>query len=445
MCLEQPPEGKWLLTTEQNDEVLFLPPIVDAAESSPEAAAECARVIRKFLSKEYMSRPAWQYNALMLVRILADNPGLTFTRAFDSKFVETVRLLLKNGKDRSVFKILVEMLDDFERSKSYDDNLAPLVLMWKGEREQALKKYGVRIIPPSPRLNLQIWTLWLTVSQGKVPPLPPRPNMAPPMPNQNYFARAHTNNRLPDTVELASRLEEARTSAKLLEQVVMNTPPADINNDELIREFADRCLSASRSLQGYMVSENPAPDNDTMESLIDTNEQLQTALNQHKRAVLSARKQVNPDAETPSPSPPASDRGRDPTSVPATAVLHERGKGKQALGYNLVGGGYGNGNGSGNGGEASSSRQSLKDEPAEDPFADPAEHKAEYEFPHEPFNPGFGFATSASGALNGSVSGSRAASASGSTSKLKSTLDDVSDDDDIYEATAGAKGKASKE
>lgn len=123
--------------------------------------------------------------------------------------------------------------------------------------------------------------------------------------SQNYFARNHHNKQLPDPVELASRLEEARTSAKLLEQVVMNTPPSEMLNNELIKEFADRCLSASRSIQGYMQSDSPSPDNETMESLIDTNEQLQTALNQHQRAVLSARKTLGlgerPDAAEATP------------------------------------------------------------------------------------------------------------------------------------------------
>jgi hypothetical protein len=98
-------------------------------------------------------------------------------------------------------------------------------------------------------------------------------------------------------------LEEARTSAKLLEQVVMNTPPNEIIGNELIREFADRCQSASRSIQGYMASQNPVPDNDTMESLIDTNEQLQTALNQHQRAMLNARKLERTDSGNSMSSP----------------------------------------------------------------------------------------------------------------------------------------------
>jgi hypothetical protein len=39
-----------------------------------------------------------------------------------------------------------------------------------------------------------------------------------------------------------------------------------------------------------MVAENPSPDNDTMETLIETNEQLGKAMSQHQRAVLAARK-----------------------------------------------------------------------------------------------------------------------------------------------------------
>lgn len=117
---------------------------------------------------------------------------------------------------------------------------------------------------------------------------------APPVDrhSQNYFARNHSNRRLPEPVELAGRLEEARTSAGLLQQVLTNTPPGEILGNDLIKEFAERCQSASRSIQGYMASENPAPDNETMESLIDTNEQLQTALNLHQRATLNARKHV---------------------------------------------------------------------------------------------------------------------------------------------------------
>lgn len=140
------------------------------------------------------------------------------------------------------------------------------------------------------------------------------PGYAPPQGDahsQNYFARSHSNKRLPDPVELANRLEEAKTSAGLLTQLVANTPTTEVIDNDLIKEFADRCLSASRSIQGYMTAENPGPDNETMERLIDVNEELQRALNSQKRALLSARKEHGDRSQNPSPQPtaPASTNG----------------------------------------------------------------------------------------------------------------------------------------
>ncbi|TGO19538.1 hypothetical protein BPAE_0339g00080 [Botrytis paeoniae] len=249
------------------EEVGYLPAIVEAAESSPGAAKECAYHIRKFLSKDNHNKAYVQYNAIMLIRILTDNPGMTFTRNIDAKFVQTVKELLRTGRDPSVKQILMETLITFTRDKADDETLAPLIEM--------------------------------------VPRVP-----------QNYFGRNHHTHRLPPPHELSSRIEEARTSAKLLSQVVQSTPPSELLANELIREFADRCQSASRSVQAYMVSENPAPDNDTMETLIETNEQLSKAMNQHQRAVLHARKLMglgNGDSTppagtssglTPPPGPP---------------------------------------------------------------------------------------------------------------------------------------------
>jgi hypothetical protein len=121
--------------------------------------------------------------------------------------------------------------------------------------------------------------------------------------SQNYFARNHHTKRLPQPQELASRIEEARTSAKLLSQLIQSTPPSEVLASDLIKEFADRCQSASRSVQAYMIAENPSPDNDTMETLIETNEQLGKAMNQHQRAVLSARKAAGLGHGTPTPPP----------------------------------------------------------------------------------------------------------------------------------------------
>lgn len=138
--------------------------------------------------------------------------------------------------------------------------------------------------------------------------------------SQNYFSRNHHSRRLPNPQELASRIEEARTSAKLLSQVVQSTPASELLQNELIREFADRCQSASRSIEAYMIAENPSPDNDTMETLIETNEQLSKAMMQHQRAVLNARKVLglgNEPGLTPTGSaPPRTESGFAPPPGP---------------------------------------------------------------------------------------------------------------------------------
>ncbi|KAH8811378.1 hypothetical protein F5884DRAFT_854729 [Xylogone sp. PMI_703] len=254
-----------------DNEVIHLPIIVEAAESSPAAAKKCALVIQEYLSKEYFSeqKAPIQYNAIMLIGILAENPGPTFTRNIDAKFVATVKELLKAGKVQTVKQIMMETLNKFQRDRAWDENLKLLIDMWQKEQERLTKTYGV----PQPRaLN--------------APPFDSR--------SQNYFSRNHTSRHLPSPEELASRIEEAKTSAKLLSQVVQSTPPSEVPGNELIREFVDRCQSASRSIQAYMIAENPSPDNDTMETLIETNEMLSKSLNQHQRALLAARRAVSP-------------------------------------------------------------------------------------------------------------------------------------------------------
>lgn len=131
----------------QGDEYLHLPAIVEAAESSPNAAKEAALRIRKFLSNPATSQPSVQYNAVMLVRILSDNPGHTFTRNMDVKFVNTVKDLLREGRDMGVQQILRETLDVFEAQRSWDEDLKLLLQMWTKEKERCAKAAGVRLSP----------------------------------------------------------------------------------------------------------------------------------------------------------------------------------------------------------------------------------------------------------------------------------------------------------
>lgn len=76
------------------------------------------------------------------MRILADNPGPTFTRNLDTKFVSTVKELLREGKDMSVQQILRETLDAFEAQKAQDETLTPLITMWKSEKAKWAKRAG---------------------------------------------------------------------------------------------------------------------------------------------------------------------------------------------------------------------------------------------------------------------------------------------------------------
>ncbi|KAH7080959.1 hypothetical protein FB567DRAFT_116900 [Paraphoma chrysanthemicola] len=276
------------------EEVLHLPTIVESAVASPTAAAAAAQQIRKFLSKENYDRPHVQYNAVMLIRILADNPGQSFTKNLDKQFADTVKHLLRNGQDPSVSQIVRESMDSLEREKAYDTNLNTLFAMWRKEKglmASAAKQVGPR------KLNAPAWN-GQHISGGF----------------SSGGGHSSRSKGLPPPVELAGRIEEARTSAKLLLQLVQSTPANELIGNDLVKEFAERCTAAQRSIQGYIACDNPAPDDDTMLTLIETNEQLSLAASKHQRAVLQARRVHG----GPSPSPPISQVNSNniPTGVP---------------------------------------------------------------------------------------------------------------------------------
>ena len=90
------------------------------------------------MSRENHQRAYAQYNAIMLARILTDNPAERFTRNFDAKFITTTKELLREGRDVSVQQILRETLDYFEAEKvAGNQSLLPLVEMWKKEKSKA--------------------------------------------------------------------------------------------------------------------------------------------------------------------------------------------------------------------------------------------------------------------------------------------------------------------
>ncbi|EME86265.1 uncharacterized protein MYCFIDRAFT_151285 [Pseudocercospora fijiensis CIRAD86] len=279
-------------TSNGGEEVLHLPVIVESAESSPMAAASAAIQIRKFLSKEWQSKPRVQYNAIMLIRILSDNPGATFTRNFDKSFVTTVKELLRTGKDQSTQQILRETLDALEVNKQYDEGVQPLLAMWRKEKGMGGSLSG------GGRMSMSFSRASTQLNRTGFP----HPN---PQEQQQQHRQDSGNRRrrdgagLPNAVELASRVEEAKNTAKILLQLVQSTPAEQVLHDELLKEFNDRCQSAQKSMQSYINADHPSPDHDTMHTLIETNEQLSLATSRYQRAVLAARRALGQ-----SPTPP---------------------------------------------------------------------------------------------------------------------------------------------
>ncbi|KAL4994297.1 hypothetical protein BDV10DRAFT_153290 [Aspergillus recurvatus] len=260
----------------QGDEFVHLPSIVESAESSPNAAREAAHLLRKLLSSPNSTAANIQYNALMLMRILIDNPGHTFSRNLDGKFVTTIKDLLRTEKDVGVQRFLRETLDAMELQRGWDEDLKPLVEMWKKEKTKMNKTYS-----STSRSNS-----W---------------RASPSRQNSNNHVHPERIDTLPPPDELVSRISEAKTTAKLLTQFVQSTPPSEMLTNDLIQEFSARSRRAQRAISNYIHATNPPPDEDTLLTLIETNDELSVALSKHQRAMLQARKalgQQTPPAET---------------------------------------------------------------------------------------------------------------------------------------------------
>ncbi|KAF2104106.1 hypothetical protein NA57DRAFT_70319 [Rhizodiscina lignyota] len=295
------------------DEVLHLPVIVESAESSPAAAAAAAYQIRKFLSKDNYGKPHVQYNAIMLIRILADNPGPSFTKNMDTKFSNTMKQLLRECKDQSVQQITRETLSALYQEKGYDTNLNTLFQMWTKEQPGQVRPRTLNAPAFNPQQQQQPFQ---------------QPFGFGPGPTPDHFAHGsrsqHTG--LPAPHELAARIEEAKTSAKLLQQLVQSTPASELQSNDLVKEFGQRVSAAQKSIQGYINSDNPAPDEDTLQTLIETSEQLSLAASKHQRAILQARRlngssppiQGNPDGLYAGTARPAS--GAPILNAPALPV-----------------------------------------------------------------------------------------------------------------------------
>lgn len=231
----------------------------------------------------------------MLTRILTDNPAHAFTQNFDAKFVSTVKELLRDGKDTSVQQILRETLDYFEVEKlPGNDTLNPLIEMWRKEKgKRNTLRYSVG------------WSSLEAVSTDHNTEHHQQQYRVPPTFQGARQQSTRRRDVLPPPDELVSRIEEAKTTARLLVQTVQSTPQSELLANDLVREFGERAKGAQRSIQGFLNAQNPAPDPDTMLTLIETNDQLNIAMSKHQRSILQARKSTglatpSPQNETPS-------------------------------------------------------------------------------------------------------------------------------------------------
>lgn len=153
-------------------------------------------------------------------------------------------------------QILGETLEYFTVSKGDDEGLRALGEVWAKEKKN--------------------------VSARTPPPIPSHPSFNP-------VPRTRSPPGLPPITELVARISEAQTSASLLTQVLQSTPQVEVPTNELVKEFADRCKAASRSMVAY-ISADPPPDEDTLTTLIETNEVLGGALATWRKVVNEAQK-----------------------------------------------------------------------------------------------------------------------------------------------------------
>jgi len=253
------------------DEFLHLPVIVDNAESSPSAAALATTILRRNLAdSKNNSRTFVLYNSIMLLRILSQNPGETFTRGTsEPKFVAAVKGVLRSTRDPTVMQLLYETLEHFstDEARMRDPGLNALREMWVAEKEKDRKKLAKK--PPTSSF---------------LPMVPSPSNLNPNHTPATTGAPSSHSTALPSVIDFTSRIAEANTSATLLQQLLQSTPLSEVAENDLIKEFVDRCKLAQKSVQGYIHADPPA-DEDTLTTLIETHDLLRLALERHRAMV----------------------------------------------------------------------------------------------------------------------------------------------------------------
>ncbi|KAK9484857.1 hypothetical protein V1527DRAFT_468831 [Lipomyces starkeyi] len=237
--------------TAQTDDVAQLPVIVECAQATPLAAKEAIKAVRKRLDPKHASSTVSQYNAIMVLRILVDANSQTILNQIgeDDKLAPVVKDVLKRSRDPSVRELLATTLEHFAFEKPSAAELAELN-----------KVYATYVAGGSESYKL-------------------RPSRHEPV----------SQEKLEDVVE------EAKTSASLLRQVVSTTPPVEISGSPLVMEFYERCVQLSSKIQSYLSRDSVPPlDESMIMTLISANDTIGTALEAHKAALDRASSLVSP-------------------------------------------------------------------------------------------------------------------------------------------------------
>ncbi|KAK9479315.1 hypothetical protein V1514DRAFT_341869 [Lipomyces japonicus] len=226
--------------TASQDHIALLPVIVENAEATPAAAVLAIKTLRKRLDFKHGASTVAQYNAVIVLRVLADanSPNILARLNDDSKLVTAIVSLLNSNKDLSVKHLLRDTLRHF--AVDMPDAVPALAALHKDNHP--------------------------TAAAAAAPPV----------------------------TEIIS---EANSSAGLLRQMLLSTPPVQLAASPLVLEFYDRCVALAAQL-GTVLSANSLSLNEvTTAAVISASEEISTTLDLHKAALDRAATLVSPPRE----------------------------------------------------------------------------------------------------------------------------------------------------
>ncbi|KAK9464778.1 hypothetical protein V1512DRAFT_255068 [Lipomyces arxii] len=229
---------------ETHDDVTQLPVIVECAQATANAAREAVRATRKQLDPKRGGSSASQCRAVMVLRILVDagSDNVLAQVEEDEKLVSVVRSVMRQTGDLSLRQMMIDALAHF------------------ADKKELKRLKGV---------------------------------------NDEYKSRIGGEKMKEVNIEkIEGLIEEAKSSAGLLQQVLSTTPPAQMAGSPLVMEFYDRCTKLKTKIQSYLSREYDSPlQASIIMNLISASDTIDTAMDQHKLLMDRAAALVSPPRE----------------------------------------------------------------------------------------------------------------------------------------------------